>query len=41
MQSLAGLIATTAAITEIQVYNNTTVQFVAGSSFYLYGLKSS
>lgn len=36
----AGLIASTAAVSSIELSNTSTFQFVTGSSFYLYGLAS-
>ena len=41
MTALAQLAATTAAISSIEIANNSTWQFVSGSSFYLYGIKNS
>ena len=39
--SYAGLLSNTAAITSIKIEPGSTLSFVSGSSFYLYGLKSS
>lgn len=41
MKAVAGLIATTAAVSSIELSNTSTFQFVSGSSFYLYGIKNS
>ena len=41
MATVAGLWSNTAAITSITVGNLSTLQFVSGSSFYLYGIKNS
>jgi len=41
IQSIANLFRSTSAITEINLYNSAGVNFVTGSSFYLYGIKNS
>ena len=41
MKANAALIASTAAISSIELTNVSTFQFVSGSSFYLYGIKNS
>jgi hypothetical protein len=37
----AGLIDLTSAITSISLLNNSTKQFLTGSSFYLYGISNA
>jgi len=41
LNAIASLATTTAAISSIEISNNSTWQFVSGSSFYLYGIKNS
>ena len=41
LNAIASLAATTAAISSIEIANNSTWQFVSGSSFYLYGISKS
>ena len=41
MNAIAALWRNTAAINEIQIFTYTSANFVAGSSFYLYGIKNS
>jgi hypothetical protein len=41
MNAIAALWGQTAAINEIQIFAYTSANFVAGSSFYLYGIKNS
>lgn len=41
MKANAALIASTAAVSSIELTNVSTFQFVSGSSFFLYGIKNS